>query len=139
MVLIKPLRMPDHIKRVGLVLLSLAVGGCSTTMQEVIPKDQPSMLTIYHTHNDGAQGGDSEQVRATVAARPLDNGFGDLDGYTRTAANEIDDLFPRLANPDLVMFVYPHVSGAGAPIPGYSTVFPMYDTVEYALPGEGNY
>lgn len=124
----------------AMVLLGLLIGlgGCSTTMQEVLPKDSPTMLEIYHNH-EAEDGGDTEKVRESVANRPLANGTGDLRRYTRTAGNEIEDLFPRLANPDLVMFVYPHMSGSGTPIPGYSTVFPMYAGVEYALPGEGNY
>ena len=53
------------------------------------------------------------------------------------AANEIRNLFPRLPNPDLVLYVYPHLSGTEqAPVPGYSTVFPFYQRVQYALPGE---
>ncbi|EIK93796.1 signal recognition particle gtpase [Pseudomonas sp. M47T1] len=57
--------------------------------------------------------------------------------YTRTAQTEIYNLFPRLPNPDLVLYVYPHLSGSEqAPVPGYSTVFPLYRTVQYAQPGE---
>ena len=53
----------------------------------------------------------------------------------RDALNEIDVLFPRLSNPTLVMYVFPHLAG-GAPVPGYATAFPLYEGVEYALPGE---
>lgn len=44
--------------------------------------------------------------------------------------------FQRLPNPDLVMYVHPHLAKGRYPVPGYLTVFPMYETVEYALPGE---
>ena len=127
------------IAAVWTLVLVLALGGCSTTMQEVLPEDSPTMLEIYRHHNEESESGEAEKVRESVAYRPLADGTGDLRSYTRTAGNEIGDLFPRLANPDLVMFVYPHMSGSGTPIPGYSTVFPMYAGVEYALPGEGNY
>ena len=63
----------------------------------------------------------------------------DLDylPYTREAATEIDNLFPRLHNPDIVIYVYPHLATrTRAPIPGYSTVIPLYDQVHYRLPGE---
>lgn len=57
--------------------------------------------------------------------------------YTREQKTEIENLFPRLANPDLVIYVYPHLATrTRAPIPGYSTVIPLYDRVEYRLPGE---
>jgi len=53
------------------------------------------------------------------------------------ASTEMVQRFVRLPNPDLVMYVAPHLSGtARHPVPGYSTVFPMYESIEYALPGE---
>jgi conjugative transfer region lipoprotein (TIGR03751 family) len=61
----------------------------------------------------------------------------DYLAYTRTARSELDNLFPRLANPDLVIYVYPHLATrTRAPIPGYTTVVPLYERVEYRLPGE---
>ncbi|HEJ6481861.1 TIGR03751 family conjugal transfer lipoprotein, partial [Pseudomonas aeruginosa] len=43
----------------------------------------------------------------------------------------------RLPNPDLVMYVFPHLAGSDpAPVPGYTTVFPFYQRVQYAMPGE---
>jgi conjugative transfer region lipoprotein (TIGR03751 family) len=44
--------------------------------------------------------------------------------------------FARVPNPDLVMVVYPHLSRGKYPVPGYLTVFPMYEQTQYALPGE---
>lgn len=52
----------------------------------------------------------------------------DLVGYTREAGNEIKQLFPRLSNPTLVLYVYPHLAGAERhPVPGYSTAFTFYE------------
>ena len=59
-----------------------------------------------------------------------------LHGYTRDAYNELDTRFPRLPNPILIMYVFPHLSGELTPIPGYSTMFPLYEHPVYALPGE---
>lgn len=57
--------------------------------------------------------------------------------YTREQQSELDNLFPRLPNPDLVIYVYPHLATRSrAPIPGYSTVIPLYERVQYRLPGE---
>ncbi|PIJ42758.1 TIGR03751 family conjugal transfer lipoprotein, partial [Serratia sp. OPWLW2] len=55
---------------------------------------------------------------------------------SRTQESEISQQFPRLPNPDLVMYVYPHLADGNAPVPGYSTVFPFYSQVQYAMPGE---
>ena len=80
-----------------------------------------------------------EQARA--AYRVLDSNVAqpslDYVEYTRTTRAELDNLFPRLENPDLVIYVYPHLATrVRAPIPGYTTVIPLYERVEYRLPGE---
>ena len=62
---------------------------------------------------------------------------GDAPAYTRTAANELELLFPRLPNPDVYIYVPAHLATAlRIPVPGYTTAVPLYDRVEYALPGE---
>ena len=63
---------------------------------------------------------------------------GDAAGYARTAANELELLFPRLPNPDIHIYVPAHLATElRIPVPGYTTAVPLYDRVEYALPGEG--
>ena len=62
---------------------------------------------------------------------------GDAPAYARTAANELELLFPRLQNPDVFIYVPPHLATElRIPVPGYTTAVPLYDRVEYALPGE---
>lgn len=41
-----------------------------------------------------------------------------------------------LPNPDMVMYLYPHLADGNTPVPGYSTVFPFYSQTQYAMPGE---
>ena len=73
-----------------------------------------------------------QRIDAEPAQQPLDY----LE-YTRTTLSELDNLFPRHANPDLVIYVYPHLATrVRAPIPGYTTVIPLFERVEYRLPGE---
>ena len=63
--------------------------------------------------------------------------YASWDGYTRSAVTEIDNLFPTLPNPILVMHVFAHLSSTeNTPVPGYATAFPMYERIEFALPGE---
>ncbi|EFO0175679.1 TIGR03751 family conjugal transfer lipoprotein, partial [Escherichia coli] len=56
--------------------------------------------------------------------------------YSRTQESEITQQFPRLPNPDMVMYLYPHLVDGNTPVPGYSTVFPFYSQTQYAMPGE---
>lgn len=117
--------------------ISLALGGCANTKEAVLPQDGPTMKTIYERHIQEMHVQDPLIIRHELGNRPLKTGEANLQGYSRDALNEIDILFPRLPNPTLVMYVFPHLSGdTQAPIPGYATAFPMYGHVEYALPGE---
>lgn len=116
-------------------MLCIALAGCASGSKvSTLPSDGPTMAEVYRQHMAGQQ-----SAPADGAIRPQ-GGEEDLSQagrYQRTVADEIDNRFARLPNPDLVMYVTPHLSANGRyPVPGYSTVFPMYETVEYAMPGE---
>lgn len=113
--------------------------GCSTDKDTLLPHGEQTMLEIWNSA--GSQGTQQQLLDARQQLRrPLTQvGLSSTvqEPYTRTAENEIRSLFPRLPNPDLVLYVYPHLSGTEqAPVPGYSTVFPFYQRVQYSLPGE---
>lgn len=110
---------------------ALGLAGCSTSKDRVIPQDGPDMASVYAQHQRAAG-----MTAPAVIDRPAADGATDLHGYTQQAHNEIDQVFPLLPNPQLVLFVFPHLSAEGAPVPGYSTAFPMYAVDQYALPGE---
>ena len=121
----------------ALSLINLGLAGCASTKDTVLPQDGPSMKAIYEGHLNEMNAHDPHVIRGELGNRPILTGEAALQGYTRDAFKEIDVLFPRLPNPTLVMYVFPHLAGkAHAPVPGYATAFPMYEQVEYALPGE---
>ncbi len=118
-----------------IVLISLAA--CAGRKDTILPLEGASMKSIYTEHFNDIGMRDAMSVRKQLNARPLKAEAADLEGYTRDAFNELDAHFPRLPNPTLVMYVFPHLAGAErVPVPGYATTFPMYRQVEYALPGE---
>ena len=124
-------------RTIALSLISLVLAGCASTKETVLPQDGPSMKTIYEEHIVEMNTRDPQVIRGELGNRPILAGDAALQGYTRDAFNEIDVLFPRLPNPTLVMYVFPHLAGeTQAPVPGYATAFPMYEQVEHALPGE---
>lgn len=117
-------------------MLCLALAGCASGSKlSTLPSDGPTMAEVYRQHMAGQRA-----APADSGVPQAQRGEGDrtrYSGYQRTVAEEIDNRFARLPNPDLVMYVTPHLSANGRyPVPGYSTVFPMYETVEYAMPGE---
>ena len=115
----------------------LLLGGCASTKEAVLPQDGPSMQAIYDAHVVEMAAQDPSVVRDALGCRGVSPGEGDLAGYSREAFNELDVRFPRLPNPSLVMYVFPHLAGSErTPVPGYATTFSMYERVEYALPGE---
>jgi len=124
--------------------MALLASGCAVDKEKMLPHGDQTMIDVWNVGTTGSAG--SSQGRQLVDARaelrrPVDMSqarpLADNAGYSRTAQNEIYSQFKRLPNPDLVMYVFPHLAGSDpAPIPGYTTVFPLYQRVQYAMPGE---
>ena len=116
-------------------LLCLSLAGCASGSKlSTLPSEGPTMAEIYRQHMTGQRNGPPD---GAALPPPHDDGRSQIGRHQQTVADEIDGRFARLPNPDLVMYVTPHLSPNGRyPVPGYSTVFPMYETVEYAMPGE---
>ncbi|WP_126977374.1 TIGR03751 family conjugal transfer lipoprotein [Saezia sanguinis] len=128
-----------------LIVLATWLAGCSTTKDDMLTHGDKTMMDIWEVGTGGSAG--SQQSRQLMDARqslrrPLSNA--DIEQtpvmqatYTRTAVNEIHSQFQRLPNPDMVMYIFPHLAGTDpVPVPGYTTVFPLYQRVQYAMPGE---
>lgn len=132
------------------LLAVMVLGGCATSKDEVLPHGENTMLDVWNQETGGGAGIGSSGSQTALQLlearqdlrRPLTEGdvraASAADAtYTRTAANEIYRQFHRLPNPDLVMYVFPHLAGTDpVPVPGYTTVFPLYQRVRYAMPGE---
>jgi conjugative transfer region lipoprotein (TIGR03751 family) len=127
--------------RLKLLVILISISGlpmgCSSTKESVLPQDGPSMKAIYEAHVAAMGAEDAAALRRELGSRPLADDERDLAGYARSAETELDTIFPRLPNPTLVMYVFPHLSGRERlPVPGYATRFSLYERDEYALPGE---
>ena len=127
----------------GLALAALALtllSGCSmiSGRSSPLPTSGPTMDEIYRNHSEraAASGSAADTARARLplrAATEYDPGPARED-----ATRQIDRRFVRVQNPDLVMAVFPHLAKGKYPIPGYLTSFPMYESVDYLLPGEAS-
>ncbi|NMG30171.1 TIGR03751 family conjugal transfer lipoprotein [Aromatoleum evansii] len=113
----------------------LALGACSVAgpRKSPLPDDGPSVEEIYRERTSEYQ-----RMRAREAL-PLRPATEVLPGSVlEPAMLQLERRFARLPNPDLIMVVFPHLSRGKYPAPGYVTAFPMYERVEYLLPGEAD-
>lgn len=129
----------NQIKFQVLWISAALLAGCGTCVRPSLPECGPTMAQIYQQKmqcNDEADNS-LDAMRNKANAGWL--GFADSNpyGYTRTANNELKNLFPKLPNPTIAMYVYPHLAGQDeAPVPGYTTAFTLYQEDHFALPGE---
>ncbi len=134
---------------VFLISLLGLLNGCATGSKDsILPQDGSTMKEVYDGHFNGTSQHRKELDRplnrvsssATKERQSVNNSQNreaDYSSYTRHSHNEIQQIFPRLRNQILVMYIFPHLSeGERLPIPGYSTAFPLFIHPEYALPGE---
>ena len=126
----------------GLAVAALtALAGCTVIggpRSSPLPTSGPTMAQIYAAHKDRAGTGASTApaVRERLPLRPATE-------YRPGPAREepirqLERRFVRVPNPDLVMTVFPHLAKGKYPVPGYVTAFPMYESVDYLLPGEAS-
>ncbi|CDH06741.1 putative lipoprotein [Xenorhabdus bovienii str. oregonense] len=113
------------------------MAGCSTSKDTLLPAGEQTVLAMWQENKAGHASAQARQtLRRALTPAERNRTLEEPDHYSRSAANEISQQFPRLPNPDMVMYVYSHLVAGKTPIPGYSTVFPFYQQVQYALPGE---
>jgi conjugative transfer region lipoprotein (TIGR03751 family) len=117
-----------------LILINLVVivnlAGCASGRA---PQQGPTMAEVYKDAMAESDGESLDKIREPMVY----SGLTDVSGYTRTAQNEINNLFQPLPNPQLVMYIYPHmVAEDEAPIPGYTTAFYLFKQDHFAMPGE---
>jgi len=129
------------------LLISIAMSGCSSSnikknSNGATDKPRKTVADIMKSQGGSIDVDAYRKATAKAANRSLLANVTPrsreipLAHYTRTEAKELKGIFPRLPNPDLCMYVYPHLSLEDATIPGYTSCFSMYDKNHYALPGE---
>ncbi|MCB1907033.1 MAG: TIGR03751 family conjugal transfer lipoprotein [Rhodocyclaceae bacterium] len=122
-----------HLGALALTVLALSACSVAGPRESPLPKGGATMNEIYRGATMNAER--EHRVREALPLRPP----GELSPgpVKESALRQIEHRFPRMPNPDLVMVVFPHLARGKYPVPGYFTAFPMYEQVEYLLPGEG--
>lgn len=144
--------------RLTLALLAAVAAGCASNGPSPVLAEGPRMIDLYRGKAAAGNASESKECPAPgkeagcrwrLFAWPCkgpgpetEAAVGETAGeeavsYARTAANELELLFPRLPNPDVYIYMLPHLAtDERVPVPGYTTAVPLYERVEYALPGE---
>ena len=147
-----------HWTRLALALIAAALAGCASNAPSSVLAEGPRMIDLFRgaaaVQNESAPeetvppetearcrwwlfSWPCEAPEAPEAPAAEPEAGRDVASYTRTAANELELLFPRLPNPDIYIHVLPHLAtDERVPVPGYTTAVPLYGRVEYALPDE---
>ncbi len=133
---------------VSLLLISLIlVGGCALTPDDddLLPDEGPTTLQVYEQHLAGEIAGqsdndseavDSPQLTTVIVGEPIAPGERAPSRRSHAALRDLQRDFQRVPNPEIIGYVYPHLT-ANVPVPGYYTMFPLYEGIHYAEPGEG--
>lgn len=128
------------------VAATVTLAGCSAMAPRESPVDRvtkgsPTVVDIYRGQADIDYGGLREQrvtprsLLRDTSTRGVEAGSDATSRYWSALA-PMQQRFTRVPNPDLVMVVYPHLAQGKYPVPGYVTMFPMYEQTHYAKPGE---
>ena len=145
-----------HWTRLTTLLPAAVLAGCVSNAPSSVLAEGPRMIDLFRgaaperasAPEEPAAPGTGARCRwwlfdwsceapEAPASEPETESGRDAASYTRTAANELELLFPRLPNPDIYIHVLPHLAtDERVPVPGYTTAVPLYERVEYALPGE---
>ena len=106
------------------LLLASCVG---TPREEIFHRDGPTTEQIWRSGSE----------RSVLLGEQYGTAGGDLDSWSRSVDRELAALFPELRNPRLLLYVFPHLTAQGYPVPGYSAAFYLHTTTGlFALPGE---
>jgi conjugative transfer region lipoprotein (TIGR03751 family) len=113
--------------------------GGEMTMADIYKQEtMPLLNQPFHEETDDGHGDRSlENVREQAAREEAAT---DYTGYTAVSVNQVHHLFKRLNNPEIPMYIYPHLvleeEEEETPVPGYTTAFFLYKKNQFALPNK---
>ena len=104
---------------------------CVNTHTSVLPKEKFTTSDIIKGQNK-----EHKQYVYFSTHKLLNLDTNQASSTTRAQIEDLNRDFQRVPNPEIVGFVYAHMSG-DVPIPGYATVFKLYDKEHYAVHQDG--
>ncbi len=111
------------IKPIPLLFILIFLAGCSTSKEKIFKTDMPSMKTIYEE-----KFGKAETVKPADYQRSLVENKHAISNKSQAVYENLKQQFPLAPNPIMVMYIFPHLTAAGTPVPGYHTYFKLYES-----------
>ncbi|MDC0434756.1 TIGR03751 family conjugal transfer lipoprotein [bacterium] len=124
-------------------VLIFSLSACGTSPRQIDRLSGPKVVDVMRGNGPNGSGNNNNNHEKEDQLVNRNRGSSSIghEAYTRTSANEIRQLFPTLPNPTIPLYIHAHPvvedsTGEVLPVPGYTTIFPLYQRVEYALPSE---
>lgn len=107
-----------------LAMSLISLSACSSLSGNVVPAKGPTMEQVYDSME--ATDDTTEKIKSHQT-----------NVQTALPLNVTNVPFHKVPNPELKMYVYPHLAGKDElPVPGYYTAFNAYTQDHYVLPNE---
>lgn len=116
---------------ITITLSIVSLVGCASKTTVIVPENLPTMKEIYEQQFYEKQG-----LHRDDLARELHNGDKDWNKHVKEQMRPLKKAFTFLPNPTLTLFIFPHLTDAGSPVPGYTTFFKFYERDHVGLPSE---
>lgn len=113
------------------ILIFLWITGCSSQNRTLVDEELPTMQAVYQKKFNTREG-----FNRNDSARTIHDGDRDWNGEVKRELAPLRSEFRYLPNPVLTMYIYPHLTDAGTPVPGYATFFKFYEKDHVGLPNE---
>ena len=123
-----------------LALFAASLAACSVTQpssDKLLPDAGPSTAELISGQKSRVSAYFGNGVQADYLGMPLTEGYAPNSAYSLAHVNELRRDFRKVPNPEIVAYVFPHISDGELPVPGYFTMFHLYERDHYALEQEG--
>jgi conjugative transfer region lipoprotein (TIGR03751 family) len=117
-----------------LMLLTSLISLLSACSTNVVPQTGPTMEQVYDNMPKKNEDVTDSYTKQKMLPTTLSKNTNFVSELPRSS---VDREFHKLPNPELKMYVFPHLSGREeVPVPGYTTAFSAYTHDYYVLPTE---
>jgi conjugative transfer region lipoprotein (TIGR03751 family) len=140
----RPMKPVKQFTLILISIISMNLNAC-TSMNQVMPKQGPSMENIYDEVGKSQTLHDTAASKSNIQRSQNPSDLNVVREIVKTTSPSGDfsenppvknhwQGFHKELNPTLMLYIYPHLAGdEGLPVPGYRTAFTAYERDHYAF------